>query len=439
MKLIILDDRTSISSYNFDDLASLSTLSTSSVYTDSACDDLESLCTLSTCSVSSYDSLSDATPERKVTFGTQLVTEVWTRKKTLPEDVPSLYYSELETKTFRQEYRLEKKLQKQGKTKIKATSDCEKNINVATVTQPSTTAKRQGGRVHHPVGPSHSSRPPTELIYLKEETITTPVTALASEQQSVVDRATPNHNDLLRLKEGIRENISYDAIQKLVDVSRPYYNLQNEQLVKDATTGMTTGFAATVTPEMPLSYESGTMTASEAGRHTAIAGSVAASLLNQEQLGCNDKNYYVVLDAHLRQESLDLETIEAFDGMPALEGEAKVFARATNVNQRDASAEVYLLTPDDNTLWHISVTYKIIHFRVFDKFFPLGVDSSLAGPWNPATTPNPHCKNIVTRRWPSLPGLRFIIPPGQTTTRTGMTLKHETRWIHGSKAHRIRT
>ena len=343
---------------------------------------------------------------------------------------------------FRQEYRFEKKLQKQGKTKIKATSDCDKNINVETVTQPGTTANRRGDRVHHPVGALESSRLPTELVYLREEAITMPVTALAPEQQSVVDRDTTNHNDLLRLKEGIRENISYDAIQKLIDVSRPYYNLQNEQLVKDAATGITTGFAATVAPEMPLS---GTMTASQAGRHTAIAGSVATSLWNQEQLGCNDKNYYVVLDAHLRQEPLDSETIEAFDGMPALEGEAKVFARATtNVNQRDASAEVYLLTPDDHTLWHISVTYKIIHFRVFDRFFPLGADPSLAGPWNPATTtPKPHRKNIVTRRWPSLPGLRFRkIPPAQTTTttttRTGTTPKHEPRWIHRSRAHRIR-
>jgi len=73
-------------------------------------DDLASLCTLSTSSVSSYDSASDATPERRVTFGTQLVTDVWTRERTLPEDVPSLYYNALETQTFRQEYRLEKKL-----------------------------------------------------------------------------------------------------------------------------------------------------------------------------------------------------------------------------------------------------------------------------------------------------------------------------------------
>ena len=62
-------------------------------------DDLASLCTLSTSSVSSYDSASDATPERRVTFGTQLVTDVWTRERTLPEDVPSLYYNALETQT----------------------------------------------------------------------------------------------------------------------------------------------------------------------------------------------------------------------------------------------------------------------------------------------------------------------------------------------------
>lgn len=74
-------------------------------------DDLASLCTLSTSSVSSYDSSSDAsTVERRVSFASQLVTDVWTRDRTLPEDVSNLYYSALETQTFRQEYRLEKKL-----------------------------------------------------------------------------------------------------------------------------------------------------------------------------------------------------------------------------------------------------------------------------------------------------------------------------------------
>ena len=63
-------------------------------------DDLASLCTLSTSSVSSCDSSSDAsTVERRVTFASQVVTDVWTRDRTLPEDVSNLYYSALETQT----------------------------------------------------------------------------------------------------------------------------------------------------------------------------------------------------------------------------------------------------------------------------------------------------------------------------------------------------
>lgn len=62
-------------------------------------DDVASLCTLSSDSVSSYsnDTINDC--DRRVSFATDLVTDVWTREKTLPEDVPSLYYSSLETQT----------------------------------------------------------------------------------------------------------------------------------------------------------------------------------------------------------------------------------------------------------------------------------------------------------------------------------------------------
>lgn len=63
-------------------------------------DDLASLCTLSTSSVSSCDSSTDvSTTERRVTFATQLVTDVWTRERTLPEDVSNLFYSAVETQT----------------------------------------------------------------------------------------------------------------------------------------------------------------------------------------------------------------------------------------------------------------------------------------------------------------------------------------------------
>lgn len=71
-------------------------------------DDVASLCTLST---SSDDSSTDiSTLERRVSFAPHLVTDVWTRERTLAQDVSNLYYSSLETQTFRQEYRLERKL-----------------------------------------------------------------------------------------------------------------------------------------------------------------------------------------------------------------------------------------------------------------------------------------------------------------------------------------
>ena len=59
-------------------------------------DDLASLCTLSTTSTSSS---SDGSSERRVTFADQLVTDVWTRERTLPEDVSNLFYSGIETQT----------------------------------------------------------------------------------------------------------------------------------------------------------------------------------------------------------------------------------------------------------------------------------------------------------------------------------------------------
>ncbi len=61
-------------------------------------DDLASLCTISTSSLSSCD---DTSTERRVTFATDLVSDVWTRERTLPKEVSNLFYSALETQTVR--------------------------------------------------------------------------------------------------------------------------------------------------------------------------------------------------------------------------------------------------------------------------------------------------------------------------------------------------
>merc|ERR1712238_144327 len=236
----------------------------------------------------------------------------------------------------------------------------------------------------------------TQLFYLKDE-VTTPVTLnkdmLATSTVKKIDHPLTTQKRLL-------DKISYETIQDLIDVSRPYYNLKDETVVTNQNTGAFQGFSAIVTPEMPLSYESGTMTAAEAGRHTAIAGSVATALLNKQQ-GTEGKNYYLALNANLRQEQTNSKIRACFNDLapPAKNGDARVYAYATDVNKRDATAEVYLLT-DDETMWHITVTYKIIPYKVFDRFFPMSVDPSETGPWDPSNTRNPYLKGITTHITP---------------------------------------
>jgi hypothetical protein len=76
----------------YDDLIPVSTS------TDEDDDDQASLLSLSTDSTTSSTSTLDD-DQRRVTFAPDLVTDVFTREKTLPEDVSSLYYTSLETQT----------------------------------------------------------------------------------------------------------------------------------------------------------------------------------------------------------------------------------------------------------------------------------------------------------------------------------------------------
>lgn len=72
-------------------------------------------CTISSCSTATSDSSGRSSSLSRsgckgVSFSSTLVTEVWTRPRTLPEDVPGLFYSCEETLRFRQEYRQERKM-----------------------------------------------------------------------------------------------------------------------------------------------------------------------------------------------------------------------------------------------------------------------------------------------------------------------------------------
>jgi hypothetical protein len=62
-------------------------------------DDVASLLSLSTDSTASTTGTLD--DQRRVTFAPELVTDVFTREKTTPEEVPVLYYTSMETQTVR--------------------------------------------------------------------------------------------------------------------------------------------------------------------------------------------------------------------------------------------------------------------------------------------------------------------------------------------------
>ncbi len=154
----------------------------------------------------------------------------------------------------------------------------------------------------------------------------------------------PKQSTIL-MPERTHHRIDYDEIQNIIDVSRPYYKLDNEILVADTTQQvvaspankqiiqqeepssssvtstitdavMPVGFCCTVDPEMPIGREQGSpISFSEAGRHMAIAGSVAAALNQPSER--NGKYYYLamdcflehVLDAKNSMESLAISTL----------------------------------------------------------------------------------------------------------------------------------
>ena len=70
-------------------------------------DDVASLCSNTTYSTTFTDS-SRTIRQRRVSFATNLIADVWTRPRTLREDVAELFYSSQETQQFRDEYRWER-------------------------------------------------------------------------------------------------------------------------------------------------------------------------------------------------------------------------------------------------------------------------------------------------------------------------------------------
>jgi len=162
--------------------------------------------------------------------------------------------------------------------------------------------------------------------------------------------------------------LSYaDYIQHVIDVSRPYYALSNEHEIIATDSHVRKGFACTVQAEMPLGREGGDMIFAEAGRHMAIAGSIAAALNNPVP----GKFYYLALDAALAR--CPFEGIaDALFGTTdvAVEGCSVICCQCMEITARSATCEIRLESSHTLSAWHLKVQYAVIPEKAFKKMYP---------------------------------------------------------------------
>lgn len=103
-------------------------------------DDQASLCSLTTASDDSSFEASDipSIVDRRVSFASQLITDVWTRPRTVSEDISILFYSSQEIQRFRQNYRVERQILGDLSQPEKCTDENEELSNLSSITTAAT-------------------------------------------------------------------------------------------------------------------------------------------------------------------------------------------------------------------------------------------------------------------------------------------------------------
>lgn len=158
-----------------------------------------------------------------------------------------------------------------------------------------------------------------------------------------------------------------DYIRHVIDVSRPYYALSNEHEISGADVLAKKGFACTVQAEMPLGREGGDMIFAEAGRHMAIAGSIAAALNNPAP----GKFYYLALDAALARCPFEGIADAVFGTTAvAVDGRSVICCQCKEITARAATCEIRLESLHTLSAWHLKVQYAVIPEKAFKKMYP---------------------------------------------------------------------
>ena len=139
-------------------------------------------------------------------------------------------------------------------------------------------------------------------------------------------------------------------IFKRIDVLPPYYALTEVELVGD------NHIRAKAPVQQPLGVETGPITGAEAGRHLAIAGSIAAAWANP-RIG---RFHYLAIDAEIRR-------AKSVSECPI--GLLRLDARAQLIDKRTAHAIVTATGPDGTPVCSLSCYYAVVGYDAMRKMF----------------------------------------------------------------------
>lgn len=139
-----------------------------------------------------------------------------------------------------------------------------------------------------------------------------------------------------------------EKILKKISVKPPYFALSNIEFETNET------LSAMVPVEQEMGNECGIISAAEAGRHLAILGSCALALKNPNP----GRHYYLAVGANVKKISDLFNTSSLF-------GKANVVF----LDKRNGIVSTKLLTENGQLLYTIELTYKIMHYNLFEKLF----------------------------------------------------------------------
>lgn len=137
------------------------------------------------------------------------------------------------------------------------------------------------------------------------------------------------------------------SLDSKIMVKAPYNILYDLQTTHEGS------ITAKVKNEFSLPEEHGPISASEAGRHLAILGSIALSHKSEES------NYYLAKEAEIKRQSTSVGQSEVF------------YAQSTVISQNKRTGEVAgrILDKNHHEIYSIVVKYQIINTTLFAKLF----------------------------------------------------------------------